>query len=83
MFSINDLKKAVPKISKTHPFLPDRHWLAENLEEKLTGILDFLNQGKWSFSSIEAYFEWQEKPIPAVKMSTQDWLVHFAILETN
>ncbi len=68
-------------IGKGHPFLPDRKWLEGNLEEKLDGILNELNQDGWSFSSIEHYNEWQKKAIPAIKMSTPDWLVHFVILE--
>ncbi|MFK7774770.1 MAG: RNA-directed DNA polymerase [Saprospiraceae bacterium] len=85
IFTIHDLKNAIPKIGKGHPFLPDRKWLEENLEENLEGklyeILNEINQNGWSFNSIENYNEWQEKAIPAIKMSTPDWLVHFAILE--
>lgn len=81
IFTIHDLKNAIPKIGKGHPFLPDRKWLNENLEEKLNVILKELNQNGWNFSSIENYVEWQEKAIPAIKMSTPDWLVHFVILE--
>lgn len=80
-FTINDLKAAIPKIGKGHPFLPDRKWLDENLEEKLNGILSELNQNNWRFSSIKNYLEWQVKAIPAIKMSTPDWLVHFVVLE--
>ena len=81
IFTIHDFKNAIPKIGKGHPFLPDRKWLEENLEEKLNGILSELNQNSWSFSSIKNYIEWQDKAIPAIKMSTPDWLVHFVILE--
>ena len=80
-FTLNDLKNAIPKIGKGHPFLPDRKWLDENLEEKLNRIIIELNDKGWSFSSIQSYNEWQEKVIPAIKMSTPDWLVHFVILE--
>ena len=81
IFTIHDLKNAIPKIGKGHPFLPDRKWLIENLEKKLDKILNELHQDGWPFSSIENYTEWQEKAIPAIKMSTPDWLVHFVILE--
>ena len=81
LFSYDDLKKAIPKIGKGHPFLPDRKWLEDDLEEKLKKKLTEINQNGWSFSSIENYIEWQSKAIPAIKMSTPDWLVHFVILE--
>ena len=81
IFTIHDLKNAIPKIGKGHPFLPDRKWLNENLEEKLNEILSEIHRNGWPFSSIENYMEWQEKAIPAIKMSTPDWLVHFVILE--
>ncbi len=80
-FTLNDLKKAIPKIGKGHPFLPDRKWLEEDLEEKLKELLTEINQNGWSFSSVENYMEWQGKPISSIKMSTPDWLVHFVILE--
>jgi hypothetical protein len=81
IFTIQDLKNAIPKIGKGHPFLPDRKWLEENLQEKLDEVLNEINKNGWRFSSIENYMEWQEKAIPAIKMSTPDWLVHFVILE--
>ena len=34
-FSKNDLKNQFSLLAKNHPFLPDRKWVEENLDEKL------------------------------------------------
>ena len=78
-FTLDDFREAIPRIEKTHPFLPDRRWLVEDVEHKIENLQNQVNQNKWSFDTIECHFEWLGKARPSVRMSSADWLVHFVI----
>lgn len=75
------LSQAISQVKKAHPFLSDRLVFDDLDPEQLNTLAQRIAEQGYSFSSLDLYFEWHQKPVVAVRLSAIDWLVHFALLQ--
>ena len=77
--TIANFKIAIQDIQRDFPFLKDRKWLAENLEEKLTLLQSSLLRNEFTPESTEYFYFLYEKWLVKAKLSCPELIVETAL----
>ena len=77
--TIDNFKIAIQHIQRDFPFLKDRKWLTENIEEKLAQLQLRLLGGKFTPESTEYFYFLYEKWMVKAKLSCPELIVETAL----
>lgn len=71
---------AIERLRKDHPYLRDRKWLEDDLEQKISKLKTDIELQQYQVLSTDYHFFYSGKPILTAKLSCRDWIIHNVLM---